>query len=66
VEDVACPYTDPITSQFILHHSMSANLRQAAPGIKHFRSMLDFTPTQLGNVVQNAIDLKKVRQTTVQ
>jgi len=39
---------------------MSANLRQAAPGIKHFRSMLDFTPAQLGKVVQNAIDLKKV------
>ena len=40
---------------------MAANLRQAPANLKHFRSMLDFTPAQLKNVVASAIALKKVR-----
>lgn len=39
---------------------MAANLRQAPANLKHFRSMLDFTPAQLKNVVASAIALKKV------
>lgn len=39
---------------------MAANLRQAPANLKHFRSMLDFTPAQLKNVIRSAIALKKV------
>ena len=39
---------------------MAANLRQAPANLKHFRGMLDFSPTQLKSVVQSAIALKKV------